>query len=100
MRRAVTPARMAEFFGSLFDATQLPPDNTFNKFTGTANYRDLPWNSVIAARYTWAKTTSNVNIPATQLNSFPTVAASNDRISRDSMSRPPPSSRASSQVPG
>ena len=64
-------------WGSLLDATQLPPDNTFNKFTGTANWRNLPWNSVIAARYTWAKTTSNVNIPLTQLNSFPTVAANN-----------------------
>jgi OOP family OmpA-OmpF porin len=64
-------------FGGLLDATQLPPDNTFNKFTGTANWRNLPWSSVIAARYTWAKTTSNVNIPTTQLNSFPTVPANN-----------------------
>ena len=29
------------------------------------------------ARYTWSKTTSNVGIPATQLNSFPTVPANN-----------------------
>ncbi|HXX82802.1 MAG TPA: MtrB/PioB family outer membrane beta-barrel protein [Casimicrobiaceae bacterium] len=65
------------FFGSLLDSTQLPADNTFNKFTGTANWRDLPWNSVIAARYTWSKTTDNVGIPMSQLNSFPTVAASN-----------------------
>jgi outer membrane protein OmpA-like peptidoglycan-associated protein len=65
------------FFGSLLDSTQLGPDNTFNKFTATANYRDLPWNSVIAARYTWSKTTSNVGIPTTQLNSFPSVPANN-----------------------
>ena len=65
------------FFGSLLDATQLPPDNIFNKFTATANYRDLPWSSVIAARYTWAKTTSNVNLATSQLNSFPTDPASN-----------------------
>jgi outer membrane protein OmpA-like peptidoglycan-associated protein len=65
------------FFGSQLDATQLPPDNTFNKFTATANYRDLPWNSVIAARYTWSKTTSNVDLATSQLNSFPAVPASN-----------------------
>jgi OOP family OmpA-OmpF porin len=65
------------FFGgspTLFDTTQLPPDNIFNKFTGTANWRDLPWNSVIALRYTYAKTTSNVNIQASQLNTGPTYA--------------------------
>jgi outer membrane protein OmpA-like peptidoglycan-associated protein len=65
------------FYGSLTDTTQLAPDNTFNKLTATGNYRDLPWNSVISARYTWAKTTSNVGIQSTQLNSFPTSAASN-----------------------
>src|SRR5215470_13474800 len=65
------------FFGSLNDTTQLPPDNTFNKLTATANWRGLPWNSVIAARYSWAQTTSNVNIQQSQLNSFPLVPASN-----------------------
>jgi len=65
------------FFGSLLDTTQLPPDNYFNKATATANWRGLPWNSVIAARYTWAQTTSNVGIPLMQLNSFPTVPANN-----------------------
>ena len=65
------------FYGSLTDTTQLPPDNTFNKFTATANWRGLPWNSVIAARYTWAKTTSNVNIQQSQLNGFPLVPANN-----------------------
>ena len=65
------------FFGNQLDATQLPPDNTFNKLTLTGNYRDLPWNSQISARYTWAKTTSNVNLLTSQLNSFPSVAANN-----------------------
>jgi len=54
---------------NLLDATQLAPDNTFNKFTATGNYRDLPWGSVLSARYTWSKTTSNADLPATQLNS-------------------------------
>src|SRR5215831_3249937 len=65
------------FFGSLTDTTQLPPDNTFNKATATANWRDLPWNSVIAARYTWSKTTSNVGIQQSQLNSNPLNPANN-----------------------
>ncbi len=57
------------YFGkNLLDTTYLPPDNTFNKFTATANYRDLPWRSVIAARYTWAETTSNVDLGQTALN--------------------------------
>ena len=50
------------FGGNQLDTTYLPPDNTFNKFTLTGNYRDLPWRSVLSARYTWAKTTSNVDL--------------------------------------
>ena len=50
------------FFGSnQLDTTYLAPDNTFNKFTVSGNYRDLPWRSVISARYTWAKTTSDTS---------------------------------------
>ncbi len=49
------------FFGNnQLDTSYLPPNNTFNKFTLSGNYRDLPWKSVISARYTWAKTTSDV----------------------------------------
>ncbi len=58
------------FFGSnLLDATYLPPDNTFNKVTLTGNYRDLPWRSVISARYTWARTTSNAELGQNTLSS-------------------------------
>src|SRR6266545_4758849 len=52
---------------NLLDTTYLAPDNTFNKFTVTGNYRDLPWRSVISARYTWAKTTSDVGLPTAAL---------------------------------
>ena len=44
---------------NLLDTTYLAPGNTFNKFTLSGNYRDLPWQSVVSARYTWAKTTSD-----------------------------------------
>src|SRR4030095_13162717 len=58
------------FFGqNRLDTSYLPPNNTFNKFTLSGNYRDLPWRSVISARYTWAKTTSNVGIGLTALDS-------------------------------
>ncbi len=38
------------FGGNNLDTTYLAPDNTFNKFTVSGNYRDLPWQSVISAR--------------------------------------------------
>ena len=56
------------FGGNALDTSYLPPDNTFNKFTLTGNYRDLPWKSVISARYTYAKTTSDVSLAPFALN--------------------------------
>ena len=53
---------------NLLDTTYLAPANTFNKFTLSGNYRDLPWQSVISARYTYAKTTSDTPIALTALN--------------------------------
>ena len=53
---------------NLLDTTYLAPGNTFNKFTLSGNYRDLPWQSVISARYTWAKTTSDTPLGLTALN--------------------------------
>ncbi|MEO8303643.1 MAG: OmpA family protein [Betaproteobacteria bacterium] len=53
---------------NLLDTTYLAPGNTFNKFTASGNYRDLPWHSVISARYTWAKTTSDTPLALTALN--------------------------------
>jgi outer membrane protein OmpA-like peptidoglycan-associated protein len=57
------------FGGNQLDTTFLPPDNTFNKFTLSGNYRDLPWRSVISARYTWSKTTSETPLALTALDS-------------------------------
>jgi hypothetical protein len=64
------------FGGNNLDTTYLPPDNTFNKFTLTGNYRDLPWRSVVSARYTWSKTTSDVGLAPFALNSGPSFAPS------------------------
>ncbi|MEO8345457.1 MAG: MtrB/PioB family outer membrane beta-barrel protein [Betaproteobacteria bacterium] len=62
------------FGGNLLDTTYLPPDNTFNKFTASANYRDLPWRSVISARYTWSETKSSADLGQFALNSGPAYA--------------------------
>ncbi len=61
------------FGGNKLDSTYLAPANTFNKLTVSGNYRDLPWRSVISARYTWAKTTSDIPLAATALNANPTA---------------------------
>jgi len=56
------------FGGNQLDSSYLPPENTFNKLTLSGNYRDLPWNSVLSARYTWAKTESDATLATTALN--------------------------------
>ncbi len=63
------------FGGNKLDTSYLPPDNTFNKFTATASYRDLPWRSVISARYTWAETKSDFGLAPLALNTGSTYAA-------------------------
>ena len=63
------------FGGNRLDTNYLAPGNTFNKFTLSGNYRDLPWRSVLSARYTWAKTTSDVPLATSALNSGPAYAA-------------------------
>ena len=63
------------FGGNQLDSYALAPSNEFNKFTLTGNYRDLPWKSVVSARYTWAKTTSDSNLSPYALNTGPTYAA-------------------------
>jgi hypothetical protein len=63
------------YFGSnRLDTTYLAPANEFNKLTVSGNYRDLPWKSVISARYTWAKTTSDTTLATSALNTGPVYA--------------------------
>ncbi len=71
------------YFGNnQLDTTYLPPSNEFNKFTLTGNYRDLPWRSVVSARYTYAKTTADANLAPYALNTgpalVPTIADENN----------------------
>ena len=62
------------FGGNQLDTNYLAPNNTFNKFTLSGNYRDLPWRSVVSARYTWSKTTSDVGVAPYALNTGPTYS--------------------------
>ena len=73
------------FGGNQLDTTYLPPDNTFNKFTLSGNYRDLPWRSVVSARYTWSKTTSDFALGQTALNTGRVVRT--DAAAREQLQR-------------
>ena len=62
------------FAGNQLDTSYLAPKNTFNKLTLSGNYRDLPWSSVVSARYTWSKTESDASLATTALNTGGTFA--------------------------
>ncbi|HUL57323.1 MAG TPA: MtrB/PioB family outer membrane beta-barrel protein, partial [Usitatibacter sp.] len=57
------------FFGNNTDTTFLPSDNNYQRLGANLTMRGLPAASTFAARYTWAKTTSGVDIPGTVLTS-------------------------------
>jgi hypothetical protein len=56
-------------FASLVDRTYLPPDNQYQRLALNGVVRALPWNSTLAARYTWDKTTSDFAVNSTVLGS-------------------------------
>lgn len=47
------------FFGNNLDTTYLPLDNTYQRIGINGMTRDLPFESTLSARYTYAKTTSS-----------------------------------------
>ena len=57
------------FFANQGDTTFLPPDNHYERITAQATYRGLPWNSTLAARYTWSEGKSDAELAQTALNS-------------------------------
>ena len=57
------------FFGNNVDTTFLPPDNHFQRVTLNATWRSLPWQSTLAARYTWSQMESTVDLAQIALNS-------------------------------
>jgi MtrB/PioB family decaheme-associated outer membrane protein len=56
------------FFTNAIDTTYLPPDNKYQRIGANATFRQLPWDSTLAMRYTWSKTESHADLATTVLN--------------------------------
>lgn len=56
------------FFANGVDTTFLPPENKTHRIAANATFRQLPYNSTFAARYTWMKVESDANPPGSVLN--------------------------------
>ena len=56
------------FWTNQTDTTYLPPDNRYQRIAANATWRQLPWNSTLAARYTWSETKSDATLPLFALN--------------------------------
>ena len=42
--------------------TYLPPENKYQRLGLNATFRQLPWDSTLAARYTWSETESSADL--------------------------------------
>jgi MtrB/PioB family decaheme-associated outer membrane protein len=62
------------FFANGVDTTYLPPDNTYQRVEARATFRDLPWRSTLAARYTWSQSKSDADLATQALNGTGTSA--------------------------
>jgi MtrB/PioB family decaheme-associated outer membrane protein len=56
------------YFGNGIDTTYLAPDNKYQKLTGNATWRQLPYGSSISARFTTDKLDDNVTLGTSVLN--------------------------------
>jgi MtrB/PioB family decaheme-associated outer membrane protein len=63
------------FFANGIDTTYLPPDNKSQRIGLNATFRQLPWNSTLAARYTWSKTESSADLATSVLGGSSTAPA-------------------------
>jgi len=55
-------------FINAIDTTYLAPDNKYQRVGANATFRQLPWDSTLAMRYTWSKTESHADLATTVLN--------------------------------
>ncbi len=58
------------FFGNGIDTTWLAPENKTQRIAANATFRQLPWNSTFAARYTWQEVKSDASLATSALNGF------------------------------
>lgn len=63
------------FFANAVDTTYLPPENTYQRLGLNATFRQLPWDSTLAMRYTWSKTESSADLATTLLTPGATSTA-------------------------
>ena len=56
------------FFANGIDTTYLAPDNHYQRLSLNGTWRQLPWNSTLALRYTWDETKSDATIGQSVLN--------------------------------
>jgi MtrB/PioB family decaheme-associated outer membrane protein len=56
------------FFANGIDTTYLPPSNNYQRLSLNGTWRQLPWNSSLAVRYTWDQTKSDSPIGQSVLN--------------------------------
>ncbi len=56
------------FWSNGVDTTHLAPSNQYQRIALNGTWRQLPWNSTLAVRYTWDETTSDTAIGQTVLN--------------------------------
>ena len=57
------------FYGSNVDTTYTAPENSYQRIAANLTYRDLPWHSTFAARYTWSEAKSDATLAQTALTS-------------------------------
>lgn len=55
------------FYANAVDKTYLPPENKYQRLGLNATFRQLPWDSTLAMRYTWSKTESTADLATTVL---------------------------------
>ena len=56
------------FWANGIDTTHLAPDNDYQRIGLNGTIRQLPWNSTVAARFTWDKLESDVSLTPFALN--------------------------------
>jgi MtrB/PioB family decaheme-associated outer membrane protein len=72
------------FWANGIDTTHLAPDNDYQRFAVNGTIRQLPWNSTIAARFTWDKLESEVDLAGAALNGTgaSAIGATNPNVAR------------------
>lgn len=69
------------FWSNGIDTTYLAPDNDYQRLGVNGTIRQLPWNSTLAARFTWDKLESDATLATSALNGANVFGATNPNVS-------------------